>query len=394
MKRFGIRADASLKLGMGHIMRCVSIGCALRERGFEVVFFIENEYPAEILRKQGFAMAVLPEGGYGEAELYGKDDPESGFLEILKKSGCCGLLVDSYFAEDPYLETLKRVLPVIYIDGLYRSKADIAGVLNYNAAASEEEFRERFRGTRTELMIGLDYVPLRPEFRQYAAQLREGEAEKASALRKAGGEAENRPVRVLLTTGAADTLGVVEPLTKMWCADASLPSCEFHVVLGSLYRSSEEFRAFREKLPRFVFHENVSDMLALMKETDLAVCAAGTTVYELLAARVPTISFAIADIQLTFSRLVPAVVWAGDLRDRGGEETGTGEKNSFPGNSFSAGKAVPSSEALVHLTDLLRTHAEMPERRRELSERAAQLFDGRGAERIAAKLSELAAPSV
>lgn len=58
-------------------------------------------------------------------------------------------------------------------------------------------------------------------------------------------------------------------------------------------------------------------MAALMQRCDLAVSAAGTTLCELCAAGVPTVSFTMADNQLVTARQFEAcatVPYAGDVR--------------------------------------------------------------------------------
>lgn len=47
-----------------------------------------------------------------------------------------------------------------------------------------------------------------------------------------------------------------------------------------------------------MFHDNVKSMSVLMKECDLAISANGTTVYELSAMGLPTISFAMVEEQV------------------------------------------------------------------------------------------------
>lgn len=58
-------------------------------------------------------------------------------------------------------------------------------------------------------------------------------------------------------------------------------------------------------------------MASLMCSCDLAVSAGGTTLYELCALGIPTISFTMADNQLTNAKAfdsVQAIPYAGDIR--------------------------------------------------------------------------------
>ena len=79
-----------------------------------------------------------------------------------------------------------------------------------------------------------------------------------------------------------------------------------------------ELAVMAGKDSRIVLHEQVSDMAALMSTCDLAFSAGGTTLYELCAVGVPSVSFSMADNQLPGvkafddANLIP---WAGDIRD-------------------------------------------------------------------------------
>ena len=69
-------------------------------------------------------------------------------------------------------------------------------------------------------------------------------------------------------------------------------------------------------------HENVTDLSFLMRDCDLAVSAAGTTLYELCALGVPAVSFTMADNQLTAARAFAdagAIPCAGDIRGNSGK---------------------------------------------------------------------------
>ena len=54
-----IRADGNREIAMGHIMRCLSIADALRERGAEVTFVTAGRESEGLLRERGYMPFVL-----------------------------------------------------------------------------------------------------------------------------------------------------------------------------------------------------------------------------------------------------------------------------------------------------------------------------------------------
>ena len=110
-----------------------------------------------------------------------------------------------------------------------------------------------------------------------------------------------------------------------------------------------------------------------MEEADLAVSAGGTTLYELAAMGVPTITYSFADNQL---RNVYQFM-EDDLMDYAGD--GREEKNIVKETDISVEERILK---FYHLYDRDR------EMRKERSRRLQQMIDGKGAERIAALLEE------
>ena len=60
--KFLIRADASLQIGSGHIMRCLTLAKTLRENGHFVQFITREHvgHLADFVREQGFECVLLP----------------------------------------------------------------------------------------------------------------------------------------------------------------------------------------------------------------------------------------------------------------------------------------------------------------------------------------------
>ncbi|MBQ6385759.1 MAG: UDP-2,4-diacetamido-2,4,6-trideoxy-beta-L-altropyranose hydrolase [Lachnospiraceae bacterium] len=337
-----IRADASPKIGMGHVMRCMAMAEVFSDRGCGVMFVSRDTYGREEARKRHFDWFCEPNADFSE-------EGAGCLLRLMKREGADAVLVDSYEAGDGYLTALQQNTKCFFIDGLYRCGAEISGLLNYNAAADPALYRERFSGKKTALMIGPSYVPLRRDFREACA-------------RAAGSGEEGPRLRVMITTGASDGLRLVPVFCEALKAVRFERPVEYHIVQGGLFEDGDEIAAAVKGRDEFVIHKNVASMSGLMAETDLAVTAAGTTVYELLAMRIPSVVFAVNEIQRTFKALEPAILWTGDIftEDRG----------------ISAGGVRRVTEAL----EMLVRDAGFREEKRRL---AAGMLDAEGVYRIA-----------
>ena len=345
--RIGIRTDASPQLGMGHVMRCISIAQALSAIDVESIFICANDYPTETVLAYGFEISVL------NSDYKMMESEVIPMLEAVNQLKLSGILVDSYYATDYYLSCLQERVPVVYIDGLYRCQADITGIINYNAAANIEEYRKRFERKKTALMIGLDFTPLRNEFKM-----------------KSGNKLIRKKVdSILLTTGATDNYGVVVKLCRYWKKTDLLKDVEKHIIVGKLFKEPEKLMEDFADDSSFVFHQNTTNMRSHMKNADIAISAAGTTVYELLSMQVPSVIFSLADIQNTVGILSPAINWVGDIRDNA-------QKDSL------------SAEATERITNAVRELMNSYTERKAISELARKCVDGEGADRLARRILE------
>ena len=55
----GIRADGNGKLGMGHLMRCMSMAYVLQEQGMECVFYTAGQEAGKFVQEKGFQCQVF-----------------------------------------------------------------------------------------------------------------------------------------------------------------------------------------------------------------------------------------------------------------------------------------------------------------------------------------------
>lgn len=274
-----IRADASVLMGTGHIMRMIALGQAWLDGGGEAVFLCAEITPAlgERLKEEGFMLAKIhaTPGSHEDlqatraliASYDGDRIPvvldgyqfDSAFQLGLKNTGCRLLVVDDYGHADFY-------------------HADF--VLNQNISAREELYRNR--SSDTQLLLGTKFALLRKEFLKHQRLEREIPAIAKKVLVTLGGTDPDN-----ITQRVSEALAVFD-LDVRIVAGASSPH------IGKL-RQMMQIRAAMKA--RYELVENASNMPELMAWADLAIAAGGSTAWELAYMGIPTLSITLAENQ-------------------------------------------------------------------------------------------------
>ena len=327
-----IRADANETIGTGHVMRCLSIAKAFRTHGAEVLFITADHKSDQLISNAGFSSACL-DGNWSDLP---EELPKlTGILEELRPEL---LLVDSYYVTDEYLKKLRRHAPVAYIDDVNKQTWDVDWLVNYNIYAESYDYGG-YAGTRTGLLLSPRFAPLREEFRD------------------PGTHAINSTVsNVLVSAGGSDPERITERMISEICPE--WPDIRFHFVVGGLNPRISKIRALESG--NVVLHIDEKHMSSLMKAADVAISAAGSTLYELCACGTPTITYTLADNQLDAAKAFERqgiMVYAGDCR----------ENDRF----------------INDLEESFRDLINDVSRRTSCSEKMQALVDGSGAERIA-----------
>lgn len=370
-----IRADANSKIGMGHVMRCLSVADALLKRGEEVLFVTADDTPVPLLTKKGVPYRVLhTDYADMEAELPGllcilqeltqrAELPEEVLSRMSSQRKDIAILVDSYYVTEKYLAALKKRITTIYMDDIYAFSYPVDMLINYNIYGEEMGYEKDAAFADTKLLLGANYVPLREEFSAGAGYV---QSRKELSL----GAANVTPAEeggILITTGGSDSFNLAGQLLMEAMKYDALKEKEYHVVSGSLNPHIGELQALAQKHENIHIHCNVTNMAELMAESEVALSAGGSTLYELCAMGVPVIAFSFAENQ---ERLVQTFVKRGIAQYGGNYRT---DGNKMIQNTIAGLEKLCGDEAL----------------KTEYRRKALQLVDGRGAERIAeALLSE------
>ncbi|MFO0852002.1 MAG: UDP-2,4-diacetamido-2,4,6-trideoxy-beta-L-altropyranose hydrolase [Gemmataceae bacterium] len=266
-----IRADATPRMGTGHVMRGLALAQAWLDAGGTVTFAAAELPPALRERLSSEGCAVEPVGADAAATV-----------AVAERVGAEWVVLDGYQFGDDSQQALRdsgrRVLAIDDYGHAGRYPADL--VLNQNLGADEQLYAGR--GPDTKLLLGPKFALLRREFADAAGW----ERTTPEVARK-----------VLVTLGGADpdnvTLAVIEALGKV-----RVEGLEVVVVVGGSnpHRASLEAAATRSPA-RIDLRVNVTDMPALMRWADVAVAAGGTTSWERATCRLPGLILVLADNQ-------------------------------------------------------------------------------------------------
>ena len=295
--RVAFRVDASLEIGTGHVMRCLTLADALRERGAECIFIHRAHAGnmAEMIRARDHAVRELPapavEDGWEDTAEYARwlgvptQQDASDTREVLGEERPDWLVVDHYALDSTWEAELRPVAgSIAALDDLADRPHDCDLLLDQNLGRSEQDY-SGLVPKHCNLLIGPRFALLRPEF----ARLR-GE----SLERRRSPQLE----RILVSMGGVDKDNATGRVLEALC-DCTLPAnLEIDVVMGgnAPWLQAVKDRADGMPWPTQV-SVDVSDMAQRMVESDLAIGAAGSTSWERCCLGLPTVSLITAENQ-------------------------------------------------------------------------------------------------
>jgi UDP-2,4-diacetamido-2,4,6-trideoxy-beta-L-altropyranose hydrolase len=375
------RTDGNAEIATGHIMRCLAIARACVRQGANATFIVSDEESLALLQERfvepnEFDAHCL----HSDYRRMTEELPELvAYLErhasietthATKSPAAPWLFIDSYFATPAYFAALHPHCQVAYLDDLKNFRCDVDLVVYYDTDMDCACYSNAKRK-----LLGAAYTPLREQFEQPVYEVR-------STVRN-----------ILLSTGGTDPYNVAEHLVKRIFDSAhevaavpdtdaaSLLACDYHILTSTANSHYDRLLALAKDNPKIHIYKGVTNMADLMATCDLAVSAGGTTLCELCAVGVPTISYLMAENQLTAVKTFSSkglIPFAGDIRNAQTSALSAEHmSDTLPDINISVIENI--------LKFITRMSVDMPAR--EKSSHAMRAFlDGQGAKRIAAAL--------
>jgi UDP-2,4-diacetamido-2,4,6-trideoxy-beta-L-altropyranose hydrolase len=301
------RVDASLQMGSGHVMRCLTLADALAAQGAQC-HFISRALVGNLLaliRQRGYAVDGLP----ASTDLtqvatveYVKNDSANrneydGWLgvswikdaeqtrAIVEKLQPDWLVVDHYALDHRWEAALRpHCKKLMAIDDLADRVHQCDLLLDQNLGRQPQDYASLVPA-QCKVLTGPQYALLRPEFaalRAYSLQRRQRPALK----------------QLLITMGGVDQPNATGQVLQALKGCTLPKECRITVVMGLQAPWLQQVRAQAQDMPwpTEVF-VNISDMAQRMAESDLAIGAAGSTSWERCCLGVPTLLVVLADNQ-------------------------------------------------------------------------------------------------
>lgn len=285
------RCDSSLRLGNGHVMRCLTLAEALRAQG-ACCRFVSRDAPGSLhdaMRKRGFGVALLPTQALSDADTDAALTIGAiGAIAAIGGPRIDWLVLDHYALDARWARLLRPACRrLLVIDDLANRGQECDLLLDQNLGRQPADYAGLVPPT-TRLLTGPHHALLRPAF----AQLRP-----PSLARRAHLKIEH----LLISMGGVDAgnaSGQVLQALQSLPAQAWPGLRRISVVLGPFAPGLASVRALASALPWPTTVEvDPPHLAALMADSDLALGASGSSAWERCCLGLPTIALVLADNQ-------------------------------------------------------------------------------------------------
>jgi spore coat polysaccharide biosynthesis predicted glycosyltransferase SpsG len=249
------------EIGMGHVMRCLSLAKALKRDKIDVRFFLKKGYDSdecvssvsEKIRTEGFDVSLED----NVSKIFNEGNPDVLFIDF-----------PHHVRRSEYVDNAKKrgIGSVVFDDMLLNGEAaDI--VINPSLVITKEP-----TVNSQSFYTGGDYTVINSSFCNAASHIK---------------DIRNNVKNILITMGGSDPTRQTEKIL-----DALMENrvdADIDVVIGMAYKGKLPVTSQQSPVK---IHHNASNMAELMREADMAFIAGGITLYEAASIGLPVIVIA------------------------------------------------------------------------------------------------------
>ena len=241
-----IHANTGENVGLGHLVRCLTLANELYSRGIDVEFLLKNDDDAvAFARKEGIEPTTT--------------DPERLHEDILTASVDV-VIIDSYDFTTGKFKKIAKKKRLIVIDELGDRYIPAEIIINNNIYADNISYP-----AAETILRGPKYCMLREPFRNLSEP-----------------PIRHRPESVLVTVGGSDLADSFVDILNV--AGSVSNEIAINAIIGPYFNPPEDTP------DNVIFHREPSAIHELMWDADMAVSGGGQTLYELAVCGTPTVA--------------------------------------------------------------------------------------------------------
>ena len=285
--KVAIRADASLEIGTGHVMRCLTLANAMAARGATVTFLCREV--------TGNLCSQIEDAGFRVERLRSHPEIEFGVTDASESHGVLcrlgyklDLLVVDHYALDQRWERAQRSVAqrILVIDDLANRGHDCDVLLDSNLHDLPASRYVGLVDDRAQVFVGPQYALLRPEFDRIAPRTRDMGVRRILVF-LGGADPSNEALKLVYALRA---LGKRAPRTV--------------IVLGPINPRAEEIHRAAQGTAGIELVGATGEMARLMAEADLAVGTCGGAAWERCVLGLPALVVVSAENQRDDARIL------------------------------------------------------------------------------------------
>lgn len=301
-----IRTDASISIGSGHVMRCLTLAKQLQKNNVIVKFICRNleGNMNDYIAQQGFEVLILREITTVEhwdwTEKHWLEDAQETISVIqLEMNNVDMLIVDHYSIDIQWEQQFRPLVKkIMVIDDLADRKHDCDMLLDQNYYLDMEHRYNDLVPNKCIQFLGPNNALLREEF----LDMNPVEFDRDGSIKS-----------ILIFFGGSDSTG--ETLKTLYAIEKLMEKqIIFNVVIGTANPYKAQIKLFCDQYDNINLHCNIDYMAKLMASADLAIGAGGTASWERIYLRLPAIVVIVANNQL---ELTEALAYSGVIQSIG-----------------------------------------------------------------------------
>lgn len=305
---FCFRVDASLHIGTGHLMRCVTLAEALRQHGAHCHFICRTHagHLLDFIRQRGFKLTALSTDFPISTIVQGLEKDTAAPVhadwlgcrwetdaeqtrEVLSAIEPDWLVADHYALDYRWEQALRpHYRKLMVIDDLADRPHQCDLLIDQNLGRQAADYANLVPSD-CKVLAGPRYALLRPEF----------SAMRASSLQRRLQQRQQPVLRnILITMGGVDKPNATS-LVLQTLKRCPLPAdCRISIVMGKQAPWLSQVQALAQELPWTTeVLVDIDDMAQRMADSDLAIGAAGGTSWERCCLGLPAMMIVLADNQ-------------------------------------------------------------------------------------------------